>query len=98
MVGLFDFTTSIKTRMLTLGYRTLKPIKTTSKSRNLTLQGHEFHYSTFSMNNELPAWKSSLPKKGVLVKDGFNIRNCHAFYTHIYWASNREWLNHLADS
>jgi cobyrinic acid a,c-diamide synthase len=98
MVGLFDFTTSIKTRKLTLGYRTLKPIKTTSKSRNLTLQGHEFHYSTFSMNNELPAWKSSLPKKGVLVKDGFNIRNCHAFYTHIYWASNREWLNHLADS
>jgi cobyrinic acid a,c-diamide synthase len=98
MVGLFDFTTSIKTRKLTLGYRQLKPAKTTNKNRNLILKGHEFHYSTFSKNNELPNWKNSRPKGGVLLKDGFTTRNCHAFYTHIYWASNREWLNHLADS
>jgi cobyrinic acid a,c-diamide synthase len=97
MVGLFDFTTSIKARKLTLGYRTLKGAKTTSKSRNLILQGHEFHYSTFSMNNELPTWKNSLPKGGIPLKDGFTAKNCHAFYTHIYWASNREWLNHLTD-
>jgi len=98
MAGLFNFTTSIKTRKLTLGYRTLKLIKATSKSRNLTLQGHEFHYSTFSTNNELPTWKSSLLKGGAPLKDGFTTRNCHAFYTHIYWASNREWINYLADS
>jgi cobyrinic acid a,c-diamide synthase len=99
MVGLFDFTTSIKIKKLTLGYRKLKPIKTTSKSRNLILKGHEFHYSTFSTNNELPAWKNSISKKGgVLFKDGFTIRNCHAFYTHIYWASNREWFKHLTGS
>jgi cobyrinic acid a,c-diamide synthase len=97
MVGLFDFTTSIKSRKLTLGYRELKPVKPTNKNKNLTLQGHEFHYSTFSTNNELPKWKNSIPKGGVPLKDGFTIRNCHAFYTHIYWASNREWLNHLAD-
>lgn len=98
MVGLFDFSTSIKTRKLTLGYRELKPIKATNKSKNLILQGHEFHYSTFSTNNELPKWKNSSLKAGVLVKDGFTTRNCHVFYTHIYWASNKEWLNHLASS
>jgi cobyrinic acid a,c-diamide synthase len=98
MVGLFDFTTSIKTRKLTLGYRELKPAKTTNKNRNIILQGHEFHYSTFSTNNEMPNWKNSRIKGGVLLKDGFTTRNCHAFYTHIYWASNRAWLNHLAGS
>ncbi len=98
MVGLFDFVTSIKARKLTLGYRELKSIKATHTSKKIILKGHEFHYSTFSKNNELPIWKNSSSKKGVLVKDGFTTKNCHAFYTHIYWASNREWLKHLADS
>ncbi|MBT5868492.1 MAG: cobyrinate a,c-diamide synthase [Nitrospinaceae bacterium] len=95
MAGLFDFSTSIQNRKLTLGYRKLKPAKASNKNKNLILHGHEFHYSTFIVNNERPEWKNShLPKK-VLLRDGFVSNNCHSFYTHIYWASNTEWLNYL---
>ena len=96
MVGLFDYSTSIKARKLTLGYRKLKPAKASNK--NLILHGHEFHYSTFTVNNERPEWKNIHNKTAVAVKDGFTTKNCHSFYTHIYWASNKEWLNHLMES
>ncbi len=98
MVGLFDYSTSIKNRKLTLGYRKLKPAKIGKKIKNLILHGHEFHYSTFATNNELPNWNNTHSKKGPLQKDGYTTMNCHSFYTHIYWASNREWLNHLTGS
>lgn len=95
MVGLFDYSTSIKARKMTLGYRKLTPAKTSGKNSKLTLLGHEFHYSTFIINNERPEWKNSLKRKGPLVRDGFTKNNCHSFYAHIYWASNKAWLNHL---
>ncbi len=91
MVGLFNYSTSIKTRKLSLGYRKLKPVK--KSKQNLTLKGHEFHYSTFTKNNEVPSWNNINSKHRV--NDGFNKNNCYSFYTHIYWASNKNWLNHL---
>ena len=97
MAGLFDYSTSIKARKLTLGYRKLKPAKTAGENSKLTLLGHEFHYSTFIINNELPEWKNSLKRKGPLLRDGFTNKNCHSFYTHIYWASNKNWLNYLME-
>ncbi|MZG53982.1 MAG: cobyrinate a,c-diamide synthase [Nitrospinae bacterium] len=98
MVGLFDYSTSIKTRKLTLGYRKLQPARTSKENRNLLLHGHEFHNSTFTINNERPCWKNIHSKKGRGQKDGFTTQNCHSFYTHIYWASNRKWLNHITGS
>ncbi len=95
MVGLFNYSTSIQAKKLTLGYRKLKPGKASDKNRKLILHGHEFHYSIFTKNHEQPKWKNSHRKTEVPVKDGFSIRNCHSFYTHIYWASNKEWLSHL---
>jgi len=97
MVGLFDYSTSLKSRKLTLGYRKLKPAKTAGKNSKLTLLGHEFHYSTFTVNNERPKWINSHRKKGVPLSDGFTRNNCHSFYTHIYWASNKNWLNFLME-
>ena len=96
MVGLFDYSTSIKARKLTLGYRKLQPARASNKQ--LILHGHEFHYSTFVANNERPEWKNGHQKKGVLLRDGFTTKNCHSFYAHIYWASNKEWLNYLMKS
>ena len=95
MVGLFDFTTTLKVRKLVLGYRKLRPIKTTLTNKNLVLKGHEFHYSNFTFNNEKSKWENSVSKSRTILKDGYSIENCHAFYSHIYWASNKEWLNHL---
>jgi cobyrinic acid a,c-diamide synthase len=97
MVGLFDYSTSLKSRKLTLGYRKLKPAKTSNKYSKLTLLGHEFHYSAFTVNNERPKWRISLSKKGMPLSDGFTKNNCHSFYTHIYWASNKNWLNYLME-
>lgn len=94
MVGLFDYETSIKTRKLTLGYRKLKPFKTSDQK--LTLNGHEFHYSTFAKNNENPLWTNTKSKHEI--SDGFNNKNCYSFYTHIYWGNNKNWLNHLMET
>lgn len=96
MAGIFDFSTSIKARKLTLGYRKLQPIRASNK--NTILHGHEFHYSTFVINNEQPKWKNSHKRNGMVLKDGFTNKNCHSFYTHIYWASNKEWFNYLMGS
>jgi cobyrinic acid a,c-diamide synthase len=98
MVGLFDYSTSLKSRKLTLGYRKLKPAKASNENKALILNGHEFHYSAFTVNNENPKWINSHRKKGIPLSDGFTKNNCHSFYTHIYWASNKEWLNHLMES
>ncbi len=95
MVGLFDFSTSLKVRKLSLGYRKLTKISPSNKK--LILHGHEFHYSTFTINNERPKWNSIHPGNEVVLKDGFTTKNCHSFYTHIYWASNKKWLNHLME-
>jgi len=97
MVGLFDYSTSIKARKLTLGYRTLSPARGTDKNKKLILHGHEFHYSTFLTNNEKAEWKNNRKKNDLLLRDGFSTKNCHSFYTHIYWASNKEWLNFLME-
>ncbi|MEK9630137.1 MAG: cobyrinate a,c-diamide synthase [Nitrospinota bacterium] len=98
MVGVFKYSTSIKKRKLTLGYRKLQPAKLSKQNKNLTLHGHEFHYSTITVNNEQPHWKNNFSPNGIKQKDGFTFKNCHSFYTHIYWASNRGWLNFLTKS
>lgn len=96
MAGLFDFATSLKARKLTLGYRKLK--QAGNSNSKLVLHGHEFHYSTFTKNTEKPNWTNEHSKMKTKIKDGFTTRNCHSFYTHIYWASNKGWLNFLMKS
>lgn len=97
MVGLFDLSTSLKVRKLTLGYRKLKPVKTNELNKKRILQGHEFHYSTFANINEQAQWTNTNKKNRTPLRDGYTFKNCHAFYSHIYWASNKEWLNYLME-
>ncbi len=89
MTGIFNFSTTLKPKKLTLGYRHLK-IK---KEKRLYIKGHEFHYSSFSTNNESQITTS--PGKTLAIKDGFRKKNALAFYTHIYWGSNGPWLKYI---
>jgi len=87
MVGIFNYSTTLKHKKLTLGYRHLK-IK---KEKGLNFKGHEFHYSSLNKNKE-PHIAISSNKE---LSDGFRKRNALAFYTHIYWGSNDPWLKYI---
>lgn len=87
MTGLFNYSTSFKKRSLNLGYRKLK--------NNLTLTGHEFHYSSLVENKERFGWTYLPNSKGKPTGDGFKKFNCFAFYCHIYWGSNPQWMKFL---
>ncbi|MBC8283386.1 MAG: cobyrinate a,c-diamide synthase [Nitrospinae bacterium] len=89
MVGIFNFSTTLNPKKLTLGYRNLK----LDKEEQLRLTGHEFHYSSFKINKEPHVAINS--SKTLSVKDGFRKRNALAFYTHIYWGSNEPWLKYI---
>ena len=92
LVGLFDYSTSLYSKILTLGYRHLKiAIKEKSESK-LTLTGHEFHYSTLIYNKETPNWINIPSNKHKPIRDGFRKFNCFSFYSHIYWGSNSAWM------
>lgn len=93
MAGIYDFSTTIKKKQLTLGYRKLKAPKDIKLSKNL--KGHEFHYSNFEKNQEKPLWQENKGGKPAKIKDGFKLFNSFAFYTHIYWGENEPWLNFL---
>jgi cobyrinic acid a,c-diamide synthase len=93
MAGIYSFSTTIKKKKLTLGYRKLKASKNIKLSQSL--KGHEFHYSNFDKNLEKPLWHENKGVKPVKIKDGFRHLNSFAFYTHIYWGENEPWLKFL---
>ena len=93
MAGIYDFSTTIKKKQLTLGYRKLKASKDIKLSK--ILKGHEFHYSNFEKNQEKPLWQENKGGKPGKIKDGFKHFNSFAFYTHIYWGENEPWLKFL---
>ncbi len=86
MVGLFDYSTSIANKSLTLGYRSLRGSLKSNNSAGL-LKGHEFHYSSFLKNPHKPQWTHFQKNKGKDTRDGYVFKNCHAWYSHIYWGT-----------
>jgi cobyrinic acid a,c-diamide synthase len=98
MVGLFNFQTSLKTKKLTLGYRKLVENSKVRLEKPITINGHEFHYSSLIKNKETPHWTQVTSTNQKLVMDGFQRKNCFAFYSHIYWGSNRAWVNFIIKS
>ncbi|MDA0691667.1 MAG: cobyrinate a,c-diamide synthase [Nitrospinae bacterium] len=95
MVGLFDFSTTMNPKKLTLGYRILSFKQKKEIKKDLLMKGHEFHYSSFVNNNETPRMQYLNGKKNVEVKDGYVYKNCFAFYSHIYMGSSTEWLKYI---
>ncbi|GJL79816.1 MAG: cobyrinic acid a,c-diamide synthase [Nitrospinaceae bacterium] len=95
MTGLFDFSTTMEPKKLTLGYRILKLQKKGHREKDLRLKGHEFHYSSFTKNRETPRLRETRAGNFSTIKDGYFYKNCFAFYSHIYWGSSTPWLQFI---
>jgi len=95
MVGLFNFSTSLKNKTMTLGYRRLKLSDSSKEIKSAILMGHEFHYSTLVNNREKPIMIQKFPGKRPDIHDGYRRKNCIATYTHIYWGNSKAWLKYI---
>lgn len=95
MAGLFNFSTTMQKKKLTLGYRKFRYEPASGLGKTINLKGHEFHFSGFSENRETPLLKHKTRKNDPDVLDGFRYKNCFALYSHIHWASSPEWLKFI---
>ncbi|MBT3510569.1 MAG: cobyrinate a,c-diamide synthase [Nitrospina sp.] len=95
LAGIFNYSTSLKTKKLTLGYRKLEERTKDQLKSKLILTGHEFHYSSLVNNKETPNWVQTTSNPGMQVSDGFRKSNCFSFYSHIYWGSNSSWIKYI---
>ena len=89
MAGVLPCTTSLENSKLTLGYRT-------AQWNDLTLQGHEFHYSHLTELEEVLSGARVTNAKGVEVPAKvYRQHNTIASYLHLYWAENPAFINWL---
>jgi cobyrinic acid a,c-diamide synthase len=95
MAGIFDFSTSMSGRRLTLGYRQLRLETPGGRASTLVIKGHEFHFSAFAENRERACMQAFGGGHYRNNADGFFRKNCFAFYTHIYWASSPGWMEYV---
>ncbi|MBT3922192.1 MAG: cobyrinate a,c-diamide synthase [Nitrospina sp.] len=95
LAGIFNYSTTLKSKKLTLGYRKLKMSSKDQLKDKLILTGHEFHYSSLIKNKETPNWFHSSSNIEGQVSDGFRKLNCFSFYSHIYWGSNSSWMKYI---
>ncbi len=95
MVGLFEFTTTMEHKKLTIGYRELEFFPDSKEKELIVLKGHEFH--CFEMENDIESshMKHRCPKTQSLIQDGYIYLNCFAFRSHIYWPSSLEGFNFI---
>ncbi len=87
MANIFDFSTSIQTKKLHLGYRKVK-------FDTYELWGHEFHYSSISDNTthqtNNKVYTARLKEADTKL---YSYKNVLATYIHLYWAEgNFKWL------
>lgn len=89
MAGVFDWITSIENKKLTLGYRQLD-------WNGLPVKGHEFHYSNFVSNNQIPENIPVTNAKGTSVDSAvYRHQNTFASYLHLYWGDQPEFIAQL---
>ena len=98
MVGLFDFTTTMRGQRLTIGYRKLSYQPPGLETQTIVLRGHEFHSSNFQQNSETPLMSHRLSEKELERQDGYRYKNSFAFYSHIYWGSSLGWWEYLLNN
>ncbi len=88
MAGLIPGKVSMQKRLAALGYR-----EVTGKAGNFLIgpdeqaKGHEFHYSTFAADEELPHAYETKGLRGTK-PEGYAQDNLVAGYTHLHFASN----------
>lgn len=88
MVGVIPGIVRMQTRLAALGYREIKGLNGNFLLKEGEVaRGHEFHYSSFHHETELPA---AFETKGMRGKgtDGYISKNLVAGYTHIHFCSN----------
>ena len=89
MVGVLDTTTSMLAPKMTLGYRIIQ-------WDELTLKGHEFHYSTLEECRSQSSIASVTNAKGVPVETKlYRMQNTVASYLHMYWGDKPEFIEQL---
>ena len=89
MVGVLPCTTSMVNAKLTLGYRSVT-------WNNLTINGHEFHYSSLGDHALMPAPAVVTNAKGVEVPAPlYQQGNVWASYVHLYWGENPAFIEAL---
>lgn len=104
MVGVLDVTTSMQAAKLTLGYRRMQwtgpGLDRSGLERSglegLTINGHEFHYSSLTESMPLPSVASISNAKGIPVETKlYRVRNTFASYVHLYWGDNPAFIERL---
>ncbi|WP_010199348.1 cobyrinate a,c-diamide synthase [Bacillus sp. m3-13] len=88
MVGIIPGIVHMQTRLAALGYREIKGLNGNFLLKEGEVaRGHEFHYSTFHQESELPAAFETKGMRGIGT-DGYVTKNLIAGYTHIHFGSN----------
>ena len=91
MVGVFDFSTSMENKKLTLGYRKIS-------LNQLHLKGHEFRYSSLIHQHEPASVAKIYSARDMEVSTRlYRHKNVLASYIHFYWAEGRQ-LEELLES
>jgi cobyrinic acid a,c-diamide synthase len=89
MAGVLPCTTSMVDAKLTLGYRSVA-------WNNLTVKGHEFHYSRLGDHALTPAPASVTNAKGIEVPAPlYRQGNVWASYVHLYWGEDPAFIEAL---
>lgn len=89
MVNFLPITTSMADKKLTLGYRNFT-------WNNITVKGHEFHYSTLTEANALTTIGTlSNAKEQPVASKVYRKNKVLASYVHFYWSEKAEFLQNL---
>jgi len=89
MVNFLPLTTSMEKARLKLGYKQ-------AQWQGCSVRGHEFHYSTATVTENLTIHQPFQNAKGQAVEtDLYEKQNCLASYVHTYWGDNSAWLEYL---
>lgn len=82
MCAVFPLDATMENSRLSLGYRKIQ-------FPNLTLRGHEFHYSHICNADEVESIAAQYNAKGSKVETPvYRYKNTIAGYTHLYWAES----------
>jgi cobyrinic acid a,c-diamide synthase len=82
MCGVFPLKATMKDSKLSLGYRTVE-------FPEVTLKGHEFHYSHIVNPLSVSSVATQANAKGLTVDTPvYRYKNTIAGYTHLYWAES----------
>ncbi len=94
MAGVLPVTTSMQAAKLTLGYRTVDWIGDDLKG--VSINGHEFHYSSLTEPTPLPSVAAISNAKGIPVETKlYRVQNTFASYIHLYWGDKLAFIEQL---